>query len=130
MSYRLHLTPLSCSSCSVSCRLKGRIFISRVIRLYKPPLLLTKVCFIQDVAEPHTMSIRSSCRAPHPFQKCSNAVMKRERGVSSHGISSINTTWRFPFFLRMSKDLSNSKASNQFFGCGTSESRPYERKVV
>ena len=72
--------------------------------------------FFLKCAEPQTMSIRFSLPAPHPFQKCSKAVMKPERGVSIHGSSSMNTTCRLLVSFFSSKDMSASNASSQSVG--------------
>jgi hypothetical protein len=44
-----------------------------------------------EVADPHTISTISPRQAAQEFQKCSNAGMKRDLGVSNHGNSSMKT---------------------------------------
>lgn len=70
---------------------------------------------IHDVADPQTTSSTSSRPDAHPFQKNSSALTKRDRGVSSHGNSSMKMTFLVALDCRI-RSLSNSNASSQLFG--------------
>ena len=63
------------------------------------------------------MSRMSFLAEAQPFQKCSNAVRKLDRGASIQGISSMKTTFRLSTDLE-SKFANKSKASSQFSGKG------------
>ena len=103
--------------CSHSKRVKGFSEIEYVMRLCSPPWLLIILLIIHEVADPHTMSNMSFRADANPFQKCSNAERKLERGASIHGSSSMNTTLRSSFDLD-TRAANRSNASNQFSGSG------------
>lgn len=101
--------------CSHSFKVNGFKWIWLVTRLCKPPWFLNILLTIHEVAEPHTTSNISSRPDTHPFQKNSSAFTKRDRGVSSHGNSSIKMTFLSALDWRM-RSLRSSNASSQFLG--------------
>ena len=71
---------------------------------------------IQEVALPHTTSIRFFLEQDQVFQNPSKAVMKPDLGVSSQGSSSIKINCLVPSSLLCKNSSSMRKASIQLSG--------------
>src|SRR6266850_7778732 len=88
--YLSNAADLLLKNSSHSLNVNGSSFILCVIRLCSPPLLFISLLIIQAAADPQTISKMSFLALAQEFQKCSNAGIKVECGVSSQGSSSRN----------------------------------------
>ena len=101
--------------CSHSSRVNGARLMRYVTRLWRPPWFLNTLFIIHDVAEPQIIRRMSLRAEAYPFQKCSMADTKLERGASIHGSSSMNTTF-LPSPCWSSSCDSRKNASDQSTG--------------